>query len=660
MAAVFAVRLTIPLTDGDGRLDYQLSGHWRLPYREDTSDLSVRTLDLVIHAQRPTTSFEKHSSWCWTTLEVENLPDAISAKLPVFHIPDSPFAAFKVILPQTKGYWIRKNIIQQRFIDSDAKSVQDIAQARQFYEPADIEKISARSLSGLLATAVGVIELYAINPLERLDEQFAALESDVLNRLSLPLLLPKPIPRYRLAMLHGRYNFKMTEMLYRAALELDIDMYILAEPDHWFQNDEYAEFLKAYIPIDIQRVDDTLGQRIVDALRERQIEVDGIVALTDKWLIPAAQAAQALGLPTEPARVYEICRDKYLTRQLDLPAGFTSKCVEGLKGAEAWLKDLRRGGEALTYPLIIKPCAGWASEGVRKVYTEAELLDAVAKANLNDYSRGDRVTIETYIDGPEFDANFILWEGSPLFSEISDQFPAEADVDTASSSTNFLETELFLPSALPSNEQKVIRESMLDVLRKLNCQNGIHHMEGRMRNSAMEYRVTDGSTDLAWRSGALLADPQSILIENNPRPPGTNSNSVILHTYGVEFYAVHLLIALGDGARTQALSVPFRTGPQYHCDLVSIPVERGGIFASDDATVDLFERSPYLEGLVKKSGCYFDYGEEVPDPSSGIWTQIAYFMIASRTSRKEVVDAAQKIRENFRYKLVASLDELDT
>lgn len=626
---------------------------------KSTSDLSVRTLDVVIHPHLSTVGFEALSSWRWTTLGGDNLPSEISAKLPTSHTPKSLFAAFKVILPQKKGYWVRKNIIQQRFIDSGAKSVQDLAQARKFYEPASLENVCARSLSDLLGIAVGVIELHANNSVDRLVEEFAALELDVFNRLSLPLLLPEPIPRYRLAVLHGRYNFKMTEMFYRAALELDIEIYILAEPNHWFHNSQYAEFRKAYIPIDIQRVDDTLGQRIVDALRERRIEVDGVVALTDKWLIPAAQAAQALGLPTEPARVYEICRDKYLTRQLDLPVGFTSECIEGFEGAEVWLEDLCQKGKTLEYPLIVKPCAGWASEGVRKVYNEAELLDAVAKANLNDYSRGDLVTIETYIGGPEFDANFILWEGKPLFSEISDQFPAEADIDTASSSTNFLETDLFLPSALPSNEQDVIRESMLGVLRKLNCQNGIHHMEGRMRNSAMEYRVTDGSTDLSWKSEALLVDPQSVLIENNPRPPGTNSNSVILHTYGVEFYAVHLLIAIGDAARTRALSVPFETGPQYHCDLVSIPVMRGGIFASRDATADLFERSPYLEAFVKKSGCYFSYGEEVPDPSSGIWTQIAYFIIASRTSRKEVIDSAQKIRENFQYKLVASLDELD-
>lgn len=632
---------------------------WRLPYRQDNATSSVHTLDLVVQLSATDYTFDTHRSWQWSSLDIKQLPGTISTRLPAVATKEKSFAAFKIILPQKKGYWVRDNIIQQRFVDSDVKWVQDLAHARQMYEPISFEEISACSLSNLLNKAVGLVELHESASLPQLDKEFAELGRKVQNRLSLPLLLPDPIPRYRLAMLHGRYNFKMTEMLYQAALELDIEMYVFAEPNHWFQEESYAPYRKAYIPIDIQRVDDTLGQRVVDALQERQIEVDGIVALTDKWLIPAAQAALALGLPSESVKLYEVCRDKYLTRQLDLPRDFTSKCVSGLKGAESWLETRRELGDALTYPLIVKPCAGWASEGVRKVFKEQELLDAVAKANLNDYSRGDLVTIETYIDGPEFDANFILWDGKPLFVEISDQFPAEADLDTTTSTTNFLETELFLPSALPSNEQSLIKDKMLDVLRQLDCRNGIHHMEGRMRNSAMEYRVSAGGIDLAWTTEDSLAGPEAVLIENNPRPPGTNSNSVILHTYGIDFYAVHLLIALGDAARTQALSTSFLRGSQYHCDLVSIPVVKGGIFASSDATADLFETSPHLKTLVKKCGCYFGYGEEVPDPSSGVWTQIAYFMVASRTSRKEVIAAAQTIRQNFKYRLVASIDELD-
>jgi biotin carboxylase len=636
--------------------DREVSCYWRLPNWPKDTCISVHTLDLVVHSEASATRLNLPSSWHRLTLEATYLPTAITTKLAIRGLSDSATAVFKVILPQITGYWTRTNIIQQRFIDSSAKSVVDIAQARQLYEPAVVGKICASSLSSLLDSAVGIVELQvsANTSLDRIDEELTTVESEVLNRLSLPLLLQTPIPRYRLAIIHGYFDFKMTEMLYRAAADMDIEVYILAEPDHWFQENKYDEFRKEYIPLDIQRVDDTLVERIINAFQERDIEIDGIAALTDRWLIPAAQVAQILGLPTEAPRVFEICRDKYLTRQLDLPSNFMSECVEGLKGASAWLEDLHQAEKTLIYPLIVKPCAGWASEGVRKVYNEDELLRAVSNANLNDYSRAKQVTIETYIDGPEFDANFILWNGKPLFVDISDQFPAEADIDTNSSTKNFLETELFLPSALPSSEQ----EGMLDVLRKLGCQNGIHHMEGRLRNSAMEYIVTEGSIDLAWKPERTVTAPESVLIENNPRPPGTNSNSVILHTYGIEFYAVHLLIALGDAARVRALSVPFTNGAQYHCDLVSIPVVKGGFFASRDATGDFFERLPALKSLVVKSGSYFSYGDKIPDPSSGVWTQVAYFMIASRTSRREVVETAQTIRAEFRYKLVARYEDL--
>lgn len=88
------------------------------------------------------------------------------------------------------------------------------------------------------------------------------------------------------------------------------------------------------------------------------------------------------------------------------------------------------------------------------------------------------------------------------------------------------------------------RQDVIHVLGKMACQNGIHHMEGRMRNSAMEYRVTDGTTDLAWKSDVLIVEPKSVLIENNPRPPGTTSNTVILHTYHLLHPSSHGLIKI--------------------------------------------------------------------------------------------------------------------
>ncbi|OOQ89571.1 hypothetical protein PEBR_07794 [Penicillium brasilianum] len=93
-----------------------------------------------------------------------------------------------------------------------------------------LENLCARSLPALLGIAVAVIDLYTSTCLDSAVEESAALELELLNRLSLSLLLPEPIPRNRLTVLHARYNFKMTEMLYRAASGLDIEIYVLAEP----------------------------------------------------------------------------------------------------------------------------------------------------------------------------------------------------------------------------------------------------------------------------------------------------------------------------------------------------------------------------------------------------------------------------------------------
>lgn len=154
------------------------------------------------------------------------------------------------------------------------------------------------------------------------------------------------------------------------------------------------------------------------------------------------------------------------------------------------------------------------------------------------------------------------------------------------------------------------RQDTFDVLGKMACQNGIHHMKGRMQNSAMEYRVTDGSTDLAWKSDVLTVELKSVLIENNPRPPGATSNTVILHTYGVEFYALHLLIAIGDAPRIRALSVPFQNGPQYYCDLVSMSAVCNENIV--EANIDLATTSRFTAARCEyRDVCLCEFGRKI-------------------------------------------------
>lgn len=634
-----------------------MSCRWRLTERTSATTLCITTLDMVLHPKESALDRNGPVAWFDVDVDTSRIPNSTLADLFSTSLASSQLAAFKMILPRTSGYWCRKNIITQRFRGcKSAKMVKDFATARQHYRAPKVEELTASSLWGLLSAALGAIQLDTAESITCLDQELAVLEAEVLNRLSMPILLPDPIPVKRLALLHGKPDWTTTEEIYRAAREMDIDVYILDEQGHWMQDGPYTSFRKAFIPINMT-VDDSLPVRVVEALRNYPVQMDGLISFSDMYLIPAAQAAQTLGLPTSGPALFETCRDKYLTRMIEVPKDFQCVRVDGYSGV-ADLVNNRDQAQGLNYPLIVKPCAGYGSEGVAKVYNDAELLEAAAKANMTDYGRGNMITIETYIDGPEVDANFVLWEGEPLFFEISDQFPAEADLDTATSKSDFLELDLFLPSALPSREQNVIKESLLRILSKLGCRNGVFHMEARMRRSSMEYRISCGMIDLAYKADSPSTDISAVLIENNCRPPNMVCTSATAHTYGVDYYALHHLIALGDGARVRALAVPFLAGPQYHCDIAMIPVRKGGIFASTDAIGDLERRSPELLRKVIKCGCFFKCGDVVPDPSSGVLTWIAFFIVASSTSRKDVLETVQRIRTEFQYRLVSSTADL--
>jgi biotin carboxylase len=572
-------------------------------------------------------------------------------------MPLKPFTAFKLILPARDGYWCRENIISHRFRGCETQSIKEFVSARQYCQRPRMKNITSTSIWPLLAVVVSSLQLKPSKSIARLEERFAFLQAEVLNRLSFPVLVPNPIPRQRLALLHGRPDWTITEGIYRAASELGIELYVLDEPGHWMQNGKYNWFRESFIPIDLT-LDESLPLRVAQTLREYPVQMDGLVSFSDKYLVPAAQSAQLLGLPGNCPSVLETCRDKYLSRMIDPPEDFLCARFDRYDDVAGFLSKQRENGGP-SYPLIVKPCSGFGSEGVAKVYNDAGLMNAAAKANPTDYGRGASITIETYIDGPEVDCNLVMWKGLPVFCEINDQLPSEADLPTATAMSNFLEVDQVMPSALVESEQELIRNSMVRLLTKLGVQNGVFHMEARMRNSSMEYRLHNDVVDLVRKPDVVRRLPtEALLIESNCRPPSIACTSSTAHTYGVDFYALHHLIALGDEARVKALTAPFLAGPQYHCDLAMIPVTAGGIYASADAIQSFEKQHPELAQHVVMSRCFFQAGEEVPDPSSGVLTWIAFFIVKSNKSRRDAIDIAMRVREKFRYDVVPSASVL--
>ncbi|KAL6901273.1 hypothetical protein GGI43DRAFT_372389 [Trichoderma evansii] len=564
----------------------------------------------------------------------------------------------KLIVPLQKGHIIRSDIIPLRLRDS-----QYVAAAVSFAEP--LENYSGLAITPsdtgdfvalFSAATAGLILHY--NSEKGSDDEIEALslavESELENRLSFPWISPENIRRRTLVLVEGSRahpdNGGTAPSIYLAAGALGIDLVVLDNSGHWLEGPEYAHWRQAFIPTKLtDPPEEAFTDRIVKSVKTYGKPVDGIVTFCDSYATQVAQAAQQLGLRTASPDALRTATDKYLT------SVFAGHQAYQASSPDEALEIASKNN--LSYPLIIKPCYGWSSEGVFRV----DSLDALTEAvNSIDTSRhGSEFVIEKYCSGPEVDANFVLMDGEILFFEACDDFPKTADSNGPSvgSLNSFIELNSVYPSALPAHEIDVLRNSFLDTLLKLGLQNGILHLEGRVEYSSVDYKTEDGVLDLHPRDTASATpDPAAWLIEINPRPLGMTGSHVIESTYGIDYWGLAMLIAVADKTRARSLSQPFKNGAQYTCVMVFIPADfpsyYQGIFDSDDICAELQARRPDLAKHISRSGCLVKRGQKVPHPSSGVNTFLAYFNVFSRESRREALKLADRVREEVRYSFI--------
>ena len=322
---------------------------------------------------------------------------------------------------------------------------------------------------------------------------------------------------------------------------------------------EYTSWREVFIPID-RNPDEGLCGRIVAALENYHKPVDGLVSFFDPLLSSVAAAAVRLGLPTAPVAAYEIATDKHKTGEFDGHNAYRISSLEealSITGSEESL---------LSYPLIMKPCSGWGSEGVFRAETETDLVQAVKSIDFERH--GSSVVIESYCEGPEVDVNFVLCDGEILFFEVSDDFPKDADrsASTQGHLQTFIEVANILPSGLPDEEIETLKKSLHQSLLRLGFESGFFHLEARVQGSRMKYASGEkGLFDLQAKDETPHRNtlPRVWLIEINARPPGLQAAWASRATYGIDFWGVSLLLALNDKTATRQLAKPFTSNHQY-------------------------------------------------------------------------------------------------
>lgn len=565
----------------------------------------------------------------------------------------------KLIIPTTKGQIVRSDIVPIRLVDCEL-----VEFAASFAEPlqeypgrllhtthlGDLQDIFVASAAGLLQNISMVesgVDVRVLSPL---------IEYELQNRLSFPWIINQPISRKTLVLVEGGFvhpdNGGTGTNIYLGAKALGIDIVVLDNPGHWLEGPDFEDWRQAFIPTELDNfAGDELTDRIVASVQSYDGKPDGIISFCDSIQVYVARAAERLNLYTCGSEAYEVTADKFKT------SIFEGREAYRISTTTEALEMIARN--QVIYPAIVKPCSGWASEGVCRVDNVSDLLYALKRLRFLGESRhGSELVIEKYCSGPEVDANFVVLDGEIVFAEVSDDIPKTADINGTSQlglAANFLELNGIYPSKLPESELILLRACFHNTLLRLGLRNGVMHLEGRINNSSFEYRVKGGVLDLGPRENPAknLATPW--LIEINPRPPGLKGAEIIESVYGVDYWSLSLLIGVLDKPRVKALSQPFLQGPQYTCSLVMIQPEYDasscqGFFDSDDICVDLMNRRPDLARQIGRYGCFVKRGQKVPHPDSGTHKFLAFFMVFSRQGRVQALQLAEEVRKEVRYR----------
>ena len=280
----------------------------------------------------------------------------------------------------------------------------------------------------------------------------------------------------RLLMLVPTATYR-AEAFVRAAQSLPIDLSIASE---------VPSSLSHLHPVSLPAFDFTDPARLIAAAREfaATTRIDGVVAVDDQSVLPAALVAAALGLPHHPPDAVRAALNKYLGRERMRAAGIDVPHFR-LVRLDA---DPRRIADEISrdvgYPAVLKPLAMAASRGVVRVDTPAAFapafnrLSALVRAfpSSHDALANQHVLVESYIPGDEVALEGIVDRGRlHVFAVFDKVDPLEGPY--------FPETMYVTPSRLAPELQARIHATARHTVAAVGLHDGPVHVELRTDGS---------------------------------------------------------------------------------------------------------------------------------------------------------------------------------
>lgn len=238
----------------------------------------------------------------------------------------------------------------------------------------------------------------------------------------------------------------------------------------------------------------------------------------------AAAICQALDLPYVgcPPLAGALAMDKVLSKTVAASLGIRvakGMCVFSHEVGDPSLAD--RLGEALGYPLFVKPPAGGSSVGACRVDTPDMLEGALSAAFLF----GDTALCEEYIHGREVEFAILEDEGVLRGHEVGEIDPGAPFYDYDAKYRDRT-SRIFIPARVPSASRMAVREAGRAIFRALGCR-GLARVDFFVLDSGElvfnEINTMPGFTDISMypmllsRLGLSLGDVVDVLLKNAKR-----------------------------------------------------------------------------------------------------------------------------------------------
>ncbi|TXH69771.1 MAG: ATP-grasp domain-containing protein [Lysobacteraceae bacterium] len=248
----------------------------------------------------------------------------------------------------------------------------------------------------------------------------------------------------------------------------------------------------------------------------RVMPFDQVISLSEAGLVPAAELAEALGMPANPLATVRMLKHKPLMRERLNEAGLSP--VMAREGHT--LDDVRAFMAACGGSAILKPADGASSFSVHRVDDPEQArvaVEAMRAAGLRSF------LMEEYLDGPEISAEAFSFDGRHVVIAVTDKWTLDSHVEVGHA----------IPSSIdPDVRQEVVAlvHAFLDVV---GLRNGPSHTEIKLTSRGpriieshnrvggdrindlvnIAYGVNMKSMALAWLCGCaepLRAPPPAI------------------------------------------------------------------------------------------------------------------------------------------------------